>query len=59
MPKKPIKFRTSATGLAGKTMGYGIGVMIVNCLDEDMEWEDKLKDAGNTTLTVGIIAVLS
>jgi hypothetical protein len=46
VPKKPIKFGQSSGPLAGKTMGYGLGVMIVNCLNDEMEWEEKCKDAG-------------
>jgi hypothetical protein len=45
--------------VAGKTIGTGLGYLIVNCMDEDMPWEDKLKDAGFTTLTWGTIFVLS
>lgn len=59
VPKKPIRYGTSVELAAGKTLGTGLGYLIVNCLDEDMPWDDKLKDAGYTTMQLGAIALVS
>lgn len=59
IPKKPIRYGATTEYVAGKTLGTGLGYLIVNCLDDDMPWDDKLKDAGYTTVTWGFIAILS
>lgn len=40
-------------------MGAGLGCLIVDCLDEDIPWEDKLKNAGFTTVSIGLLGVLA
>lgn len=31
----------------------------MDCLDEDIPWEDKLRNAGFTTMTVGMLGLLA
>jgi len=58
-PKKPIRYGTSVNVVGAKALGAGLGCLIVDCLDEDIPWEDKLKNAGFTTVSIGLLGVLA
>ncbi|CAD8111046.1 unnamed protein product [Paramecium primaurelia] len=58
-PKKPIRYGTSNRVIGGKALGMGIGVLIVDCLDEDIPWDDKLKNAGFTAISFGVLGLLA
>ena len=58
-PKKPIRYGTSNRVIGGKALGMGIGCLIVDCLDEDIPWDDKLKNAGFTALSFGVLGILA
>jgi hypothetical protein len=59
LPKKPIKYGASAGYVSAKAMGSGLGVLIVDCLDEDMAWDEKFENAGCYGLYVGVIGFIS
>lgn len=37
----------------------GLGCLIVDCLDDEIPWEDKMKNAGYTVVSFGVLAVLA
>jgi hypothetical protein len=45
--------------VTAKALGSGLGVLIVDCLDEDMGWDEKFKNAGCYGLYVGVIGFIS
>jgi hypothetical protein len=45
--------------VGAKALGMGIGCLIVDCMDEDIEWEDKLKNAGFTALSFGMLGLMA
>lgn len=58
-PKKPIRYGTRARVIGAKALGMGLGCLIVDCLDDDIPWEDKMKNAGYTVVSFGVLAVLA
>lgn len=59
VPKKPIRYGARANMIGAKALGLGIGYLIVDCLDEEMPWEEKLEHAGFTAVSFGILGVLA
>ena len=58
-PKKPIRYGTRMRLVGAKALGMGIGCLIVDCMDEDIPWEDKLKNAGFTAISFGMLGLLA
>lgn len=58
-PKKPIRYGAKVNLMAGKALGAGLGCFIVDCLDEDIPWDDKFKNAGFTTITLGMLGLMA
>ena len=58
-PKKPTRYGTRVNMIGAKALGAGLGCLIVDCLDEDIPWEDKVKNAGFTTVSAGVLGILA
>lgn len=58
-PKKPIRYGTRMNVVGAKALGAGLGCLIVDCLDEDIPWEEKLKNAGFTAVSLGFLGILA
>lgn len=45
--------------VGAKALGIGLGCLIVDCLDENISWDDKLKNAGYTAVSFGMLGFLA
>lgn len=45
--------------VGAKALGAGVGYFLVDCLDDDMEWEEKLRHAGFAAATVGMLGIMA
>jgi hypothetical protein len=45
-------------GLAGGSIGAGLGCLIIDSMDPNIQWNEKIKRAGLTTVSTGVVAAL-
>lgn len=50
IPKKPSTFKAKSNVIGVRAIAAGLGIFIIECLDDEIPWNIKLKNAGYTSL---------